>query len=40
MSDGIIPIVGVSTPDQLDQAIEAARLTLDDDVRARLHAPR
>jgi aryl-alcohol dehydrogenase-like predicted oxidoreductase len=40
LSDGIVPIVGVSMPDQLDQAIEATRLTLDDDVRARLHAPR
>jgi aryl-alcohol dehydrogenase-like predicted oxidoreductase len=40
LSDGIVPIVGVSTPGQLDQAIEAARLTLDDDVLARLHTPR
>jgi aryl-alcohol dehydrogenase-like predicted oxidoreductase len=40
LSDGIVPIVGVSTPDQLDQAIEATRLTLYDDVLARLHAPR
>jgi aryl-alcohol dehydrogenase-like predicted oxidoreductase len=39
MADGIVPIIGVTTPDQLDQAIQAARLTLDDDTLARLHAP-
>jgi aryl-alcohol dehydrogenase-like predicted oxidoreductase len=40
MADGIVPIVGVTTPEQLDEAIAATRLTVDDDVRARLHAPR
>ncbi len=40
MADGIIPIVGVSTPAQLDDAIAASRLQLDADVRQRLDAPR
>ena len=40
MADGIIPIVGVSTPAQLDDAIVASRLQLDADVRQRLDAPR
>ena len=40
MADGIIPIVGVSTPAQLDDAIAASRLKLGADVRQRLDAPR
>jgi aryl-alcohol dehydrogenase-like predicted oxidoreductase len=40
MADGIIPIVGVSTAAQLDDAIAASRLQLDADVRRRLDAPR
>jgi aryl-alcohol dehydrogenase-like predicted oxidoreductase len=40
MADGIIPIVGVSTSAQLDDAIAASRLRLDADVRQRLDAPR
>jgi aryl-alcohol dehydrogenase-like predicted oxidoreductase len=40
MADGIIPIVGVSTSAQLDDAIAASRLQLDADVRRRLDAPR
>jgi aryl-alcohol dehydrogenase-like predicted oxidoreductase len=40
MADGIIPIVGVSTPAQLDDAIAASRLQLDGDVRRLLDAPR
>ena len=39
MADGTIPIVGVSTPAQLDDAIAASRLQLDADVRRRLDAP-
>lgn len=40
MADGIIPIVGVSTPAQLDDAIAASRLQLGADIRQRLNAPR
>jgi aryl-alcohol dehydrogenase-like predicted oxidoreductase len=40
MADGIIPIVGVSTTAQLDDAIAASRLKLGADVRQRLDAPR
>jgi aryl-alcohol dehydrogenase-like predicted oxidoreductase len=40
MADGIRPIVGVSTAEQLDVAIEASMLTLDAGTRARLDAPR
>ena len=40
MADGIIPIVGVSTPAQLDDAIAASRLKLGADVRQRLDDPR
>jgi aryl-alcohol dehydrogenase-like predicted oxidoreductase len=40
MADGVVPIVGVSTPEQLDEALGATRLVLDGDVRARLDAPR
>ena len=35
---GVVPIVGVSTMEQLDEAIGGARLTLDDSQRARLDA--
>ncbi|MEV0593921.1 aldo/keto reductase [Nonomuraea cavernae] len=40
MADGYVPIVGVSTMAQLDEAIGAADVKLDDDLRARLDAPR
>lgn len=40
MAHGIIPIVGVSTTAQLDDAIAASRLKLGADVRQRLDAPR
>jgi len=36
IADGIIPIVGVSTATQLDEAIAATRLTLDADTRSLL----
>jgi aryl-alcohol dehydrogenase-like predicted oxidoreductase len=36
----ITPIVGVSTPDQLDEAVEGARLILDPDLRQQLDEPR
>ncbi|MFI7703508.1 aldo/keto reductase [Nonomuraea sp. NPDC049480] len=39
MSDGIVPIVGVSTMAQLEEAIGAADLKLDPELRARLDAP-
>ncbi|TMS00808.1 aldo/keto reductase [Nonomuraea basaltis] len=39
MGDGIVPIVGVSTMAQLEEAIGAADLKLDQDLRARLDAP-
>lgn len=38
MADGHVPIVGVSTAAQLDEAVAAAHIKLDDDVRARLDA--
>lgn len=34
IADGIVPIVGVSTAAQLDEAIAATRLTLDADIRS------
>ena len=40
MADGITPIVGASTLEQLEVAIEADQLKLDDDVRAALDAPK
>ncbi len=40
MADGIVPIVGVSTMAQLDEAIGAAGLKLDAELKARLNAPR
>ncbi|QYC44514.1 General stress protein 69 [Nonomuraea coxensis DSM 45129] len=40
MADGIVPIVGVSTMAQLDEAIGAAGLKLDGELKARLDAPR
>ncbi len=39
MADGIVPIVGVSTMEQLEEAIGAADLKLDADLRARLDDP-
>ncbi|TDD26475.1 aldo/keto reductase [Nonomuraea diastatica] len=39
MADGIVPIVGVSTMAQLEEAIGAADLKLDQDLRARLDSP-
>jgi aryl-alcohol dehydrogenase-like predicted oxidoreductase len=39
MADGHVPIVGVSTMAQLDEAIGAADVRLDDELRARLDAP-
>ncbi|GGO65260.1 aldo/keto reductase [Nonomuraea cavernae] len=39
LADGYVPIVGVSTMAQLDEAVGAADLKLDDDLRARLDAP-
>ncbi|MGP3911160.1 aldo/keto reductase [Nonomuraea sp. 10N515B] len=39
MADGIVPIVGVSTMAQLEEAIGATDLKLDPDLRARLDAP-
>ncbi|MGP3956014.1 aldo/keto reductase [Nonomuraea sp. 3N208] len=39
MADGIVPIVGVSTMAQVEEAIGAADLKLDPDLRARLDAP-
>ncbi|GAA4979299.1 aryl-alcohol dehydrogenase-like predicted oxidoreductase [Nonomuraea thailandensis] len=38
MADGIVPIVGVSTMEQLEEAIGAAELKLDEDARARMDA--
>jgi aryl-alcohol dehydrogenase-like predicted oxidoreductase len=35
---GVVPIVGVSTMEQLEEAIGGARLTLDAELRARLDA--
>ncbi|MGA5759156.1 aldo/keto reductase [Nonomuraea bangladeshensis] len=40
MADGIVPIVGVSTMAQLDEAIGGAGLKLDAELKARLDAPR
>jgi aryl-alcohol dehydrogenase-like predicted oxidoreductase len=39
MADGVVPIVGVSTMEQLEEAIGAADLKLDADLRARLDDP-
>lgn len=39
MADGVVPIVGVSTMRQLDEAIGAAEVRLDAEVVARLDAP-
>ncbi|WP_084772451.1 aldo/keto reductase [Nonomuraea candida] len=39
MADGIVPIVGVSTMEQLEEAIGATGLKLDAELRARLDAP-
>jgi aryl-alcohol dehydrogenase-like predicted oxidoreductase len=36
LADGVVPIVGVSTPAQLEEAITAADLKLDPDLRTRL----
>ncbi|MBB6546604.1 aldo/keto reductase [Nonomuraea rubra] len=38
MADGIVPIVGVSTMEQLEEAIGAAEIELDDELRARMDA--
>lgn len=38
MADGVVPIVGVSTMEQLEEAIGAAGLKLDADLRARMDA--
>ncbi|NJP98513.1 aldo/keto reductase [Nonomuraea sp. FMUSA5-5] len=38
MADGIVPIVGISTMEQLEEAIGAAELKLDDEQRARMDA--
>jgi aryl-alcohol dehydrogenase-like predicted oxidoreductase len=38
MAGGIVPIVGVSTMEQLEEAIGAADLKLDDELRARMDA--
>ncbi|MCK2212670.1 aldo/keto reductase [Actinomadura sp. ATCC 31491] len=39
MADGVVPIVGVSTMAQLDEAIGAADLKLDPELKARLDEP-
>jgi aryl-alcohol dehydrogenase-like predicted oxidoreductase len=38
LADGHVPIVGVSSLDQLDEAVAAADVKLGDDLRARLDA--
>ncbi|MEU0571612.1 aldo/keto reductase [Nonomuraea sp. NPDC005983] len=40
LADGYVPIVGVSTMAQLDEAIGATEVKLDDELRARLDEPR
>jgi len=38
-TDGVVPIVGVSTPEQLEEAIGSAEVVLDEETTARLNAP-
>jgi len=40
LADGHVPIVGVSTPAQLEEMIGTTELKLDEELRARLDAPR
>ncbi|PZG19720.1 hypothetical protein C1J01_11395 [Nonomuraea aridisoli] len=39
MAGGVVPIVGVSTLEQLEEAVGATELTLEDELRARMDAP-
>jgi aryl-alcohol dehydrogenase-like predicted oxidoreductase len=39
IADGVIPIIGVSTLEQLEEAIGSAEITLDEQALARLNAP-
>ncbi|MFI7609888.1 aldo/keto reductase [Nonomuraea terrae] len=38
MAGGIVPVVGVSTLERLEEAIGATEVTLDDELRARMDA--